>query len=117
MAESGNLSHSAQTPQSEGVIYSWCITGINGQNVFLEFSTLDIKTCSDAQLHVFNGRDRTGTLLATYCGNNATSPKQVLSRGRDVYVLLESSGDTSVFVSVEFTYTTRKDFEGTVYNI
>ena len=117
MDESGDLSYSAQTSSRGRVIYSWCIAGTNGQNVFLEFSTLDIKTCSDAQLHVFNGRDSTGTLLATYCGRNATSPKQVRSRGRDVYVLLESSGKTSVFVSVRFAYTTRKDFKGTVYNM
>ena len=117
VGDSGKLAYSTQTSSRRRFTYSWCITGTNGQDVSLEFFTLDIETCFDAQLDVFNGRDSTGTLLATYCGKNATSPRQVRSRGSDVYVLLQSSGKTSVYLSVRFAYTTRKDFEGTVYNI
>ena len=84
---------------------SWCITVPNGQDVSLEFRTLDIEDCFDAQLKVFNGHDSTGPLAATFCGTNATSPKTLRSTGSNVYILVQSNGTASVYLQFDLAFT------------
>lgn len=115
MGDSGQIDWVQQTSSSEPIFTSWCITVPNGQDVSLEFYTLDIKDCFDAQLNIHNGHDSTGSLVATYCGKNATLPKTLRSTGSNVYILFQSCGKTNVDLKFGLTYTAVMPSAGITY--
>ena len=83
---------------------SWSITVKHGLEVFLEFTSMDIPDCSENQLEIYDGVDNTGSLLATYCADNATSGNTLRSTGNSVYVMLKSGNSNAGSVQFQARY-------------
>jgi hypothetical protein len=71
-------------------------------DVFLEFTTLNIPDCSENQLEIYDGVDNTGSLLGTYCADNATSGNTLRSTRNNVYVILKSGNSNAVRFQVRY---------------
>ena len=81
---------------------SWSVTVKYGMDVFLEFTTLNIPDCSENQLEIYDGVDNTGSLLGTYCADNATSGNTLRSTRNNVYVILKSGNSNAVRFQVRY---------------
>jgi hypothetical protein len=91
---------------------SWSITVKHGLEVFLKFTTLNIPDCSENQLEVYDGFDNTGSLLAAYCAENATSGNTVRSTGNNMYVMFKSGNDNSGSLQFQARYEAKEPITG-----
>jgi hypothetical protein len=69
---------------------SWSITVNEGSAVFLTLTSVNIPSCDANYMNIYDGLDDTAPILASLCGNNATSGTRLHSTGNNMFIMLKS---------------------------
>ncbi len=69
---------------------SWLITLAETYVVSLSFRELNIPSCDDTFLRIYDGLNDTAPLLGTYCGSNATTQVNHTSSTNNLYIVSNS---------------------------
>ena len=70
---------------------SWSINVNVPARILLKFQTLQVPNCKENSLDIFDGDSSEGsTLLARFCGKNATSGANVISTTSNLYIVFKS---------------------------
>ena len=89
--ESGNFFHKSH-PDFQ--YCSWSIKVNITSRISLKFPYLDVPNCEVNSLDVYDGDSaNTSTLLAKFCGDNATSEATMMSTANNLYIALKSGNN------------------------
>ncbi len=69
---------------------SWLITLAETYVVSLSFNELNISSCDDSFLRIYDGLNDAAPLLGTYCGSNATTQVKHTSSTNNLYIVSNS---------------------------
>ena len=69
---------------------SWLIAIAESYVVSLTFKELNIPSCDDTFLKIFDGSNDTAPLLGTYCGTNASTEIEILSSKNNLFFVSNS---------------------------
>ena len=63
--------------------------------ILLKFLTLTIPNCQENYLDIYDGISKNGsTLLARFCGKNATKDAEVMSEVNNLYIVFKSGNNS-----------------------
>lgn len=75
-------------------VCSWSVTVNASLRILLKLQTINIPNCEENYLDIYDGRhDNASTLLARFCGKNATSGAKVTSKMNNLYIVLKSGNN------------------------
>ena len=83
---------------------SWLVTVNETLVVLLHFPYLQLPNCQENFINIYDGKNETYSLLASYCGSNATEGrKEMVSTTNSVYVFLKyRSSSKNAEISMAF---------------
>ena len=91
---------------------SWSVTVKQGLEVFIEFTALAIDDCSENKLEIYDGVGDKGSLLAVYCGKNATAGNTLRSTGNSVHVIFKSGAYSGHRLAFKAQYKAERSIAG-----
>ena len=79
-------------------ICSWSLAVNTSSRILLKFINLDIPNCRENYLDVYDGSGANEpTLLARFCGENATTDAKVISKGNYMHIVLKSGNNSAKY--------------------
>ena len=83
---------------------SWLIAIPATSVISLNFSELDIPSCDNTFLRIYDGTNEKAPLLGTYCGSNASTQVEITSSTNSLYVVANSGRNGSQVFSFRAHY-------------
>lgn len=69
---------------------SWLIMVAEHLEISLKFIELNVTSCNDKFLRIYDGANESAPLHGTYCGSNGSNPVEVSSRTNSLYIVSNS---------------------------
>ena len=81
---------------------SWSLTVNQGSVISLTFTSLNIPSCSENHMNIYDGLDDTSPLLINLCGKNGTSGIRIHSTGNNMFLTLASGNSQNIQFQADF---------------